>query len=61
VSSFRAILFAIFLTSFPALAQDSKPMADMPGMKMGSGMSELMKQMEPTTFQQEILHHGCGA
>jgi hypothetical protein len=58
VSSFRAILFAIFLTSFPALAQDSKPMADMPGMKMGSGMSELMKQMEPTTFQQEILHHG---
>ncbi len=38
-------------------AQDAKPMADMPGMKMGSGMKDLMEQMQPRTFRQQILHH----
>jgi len=32
-------------------------MDDMPGMKMGSGMKDLMDQMRPQTFRQQILHH----
>jgi hypothetical protein len=30
----------------------------MPGMKMNGGMSELMQQMQPKSFMQEIRHHG---
>ena len=32
-------------------------MDDMPGMKMNSGMKDLMDQMQPRTFRQQILHH----
>jgi len=38
-------------------AQDAKPMEALPGMKMGPGMKDLMEQMRPQTFRQQILHH----
>ena len=50
---------AVILLCLPVLtrAQDAKPVEAMPGMKMGPGMKDLMDQMRPQTFRQQILHH----
>ncbi len=41
--------------SAPATA--AQPANEMPGMNMDMGMNELMRQMEPQTFLQQIQHH----
>ena len=39
--------------------KDAKPADGMPGMKVDPGMTELMEQMEPKTFLQQIRHHAA--
>lgn len=37
----------------------NKPTGGMPGMQMSPGMAELMQQMQPKTFLQQIQHHAA--
>jgi hypothetical protein len=57
MNSFRTIFFVLLLGPLLVQAQDSKPADAMPGMKMDSGMMELMDAMHPQTFVQQIEHH----
>ena len=43
----------------PAQAASEPLMNQMPGMPLDSGMNELMQQMQPQTFLQEIQHHAA--
>ena len=43
----------------PAQATAAMPLNQMPGMNMAPGMTELMQQMQPKTFLQEIRHHAA--
>ncbi len=43
----------------PAQATAAKPVDQMPGMNMDPGMTELMQQMQPKTFLQQIQHHAA--
>jgi hypothetical protein len=54
---FRAAHLVLLFAALAGRAQDAKPAAAMPGMKMGSGTTDLMEQMQPRTFRQQILHH----
>ena len=42
----------------PLMDRSSAQQDAMPGMTMDSGMSELMQQMQPQSFLQQIRHHG---
>jgi hypothetical protein len=54
---FRAAHLVLLFAAMVSRAQDAKPSDAMGGMKMDTGMQELMSNMQPQTFLQQIEHH----
>lgn len=54
---FRAAHLVLLFAVLVGRAQDAKPADSMARMNMGPGMKDLMEQMQPQTFRQQILHH----
>ena len=54
---FRVAQLVLLFAAVVSRAQDTKPSDAMDGMKMDSGMQELMSNMQPQTFLQQIEHH----
>ena len=52
-----ATTIAFFSLCLSLQAQDSKPSDTMQGMKMDAGMDEMMENMHPHSFIQQIMHH----
>jgi hypothetical protein len=54
--TYAPVIATLFL-GLSLQAQDAKPVDSMQGMKMDSSMDEMMQNMHPHSFIQEILHH----
>ena len=52
-----AVAIAAFSLCIPIGAQGVKPMDSMQGMKMDAGMDEMMHNMHPHSFIEQIMHH----